>query len=1263
MGGDYERFTFDPFKNYAGVFEQQGRVKLSADWNEQVQLIDRRWRAETIDILGRCIVPDSTPDAFRITPTGSGTFMIGIGRMYVDGLLAECHGLEPLIYDDSLSEQRGTTEIPYTDQPYFPAPVPPELPGTEGTTDLVYLHVWQREVTAIEDPEIQEKALDGPDTATRIQTAWQVGVLPDVGDLSCADPLAAWDALTAPSAGRLTTAAIAPPASDDPCILSPSGGYRGLENRFYRVEIHQAGALGTARFKWSRDNGSIVAAVEAISAGQDQLTISSLGRDQVLRFQVDDWIEVWDDPLEFSRAAGLADTAGHLARITNIDEANRILTIQPAIPASFNFDATEPDRHTRVRKWDQQSADGLLDVTAGTIDLEDGVQISFSTDPANGEFKVGDSWNFYARTVDGSVELLQAAPPHSILHHYCRLALITWGDTVETTAVSDCRIHPSPCCEGFCTVTVGDGIDSEGDFTDIQEAIDSLDSRGGVVCIGRGVFPVSRSIRLGPSNRRITIRGTGLATCILFTPEENTSESFMLLRSTEHIRIESLFVVSLSARNLINANSCHFCTVQDCALVNLNVQTEQEVVSGRGIELLGNCVGWKIERNAILAAKGIVSTASGETEKVSDLQIWNNRFLIVQGAVLIQNVEQLSIRHNRLEGLEQVVLQDLQAFEPLSREIINAFQLQVSQAFRRTVEFDVNRFQAIGILIVSGNRIEISHNLISAQVGILIFLGINAQLIDNQLLALIGFLLVFGILIHLADSLVLALWIGLLQVGIVVDLLCENNLWFGFFGIALQSLAETVESLAPLLGNALVNGGFSNKGAQTVDATLTQGQAAVGGLNAFGLATTVKVHHNLFFNFFRGIYKSDAVVSADFSFIDNTFTLCGVAAIELGQLSEVIFQEQGRSLIPRHLIQGNGFTVTGRGIVSASVYTFIQDNSITCPQVAIKLDCANSTIRNNLLRGTARETAANVGLIMVSLQAQGLRIVGNHLQGGPGHGILIDARRLSNLVIEDNVIEFMRQNGISTINDSSSVNDLRISRNTIQQCLVGAANAIPWMSGAIVISGGRNVQITENDIHNNVPNPNAGKQFYAIYGQDLSGIYLMHNVLSENVPNPASSLSEVGGIRLNFVRDEIKVIGNTIRNNGGQALVINAEPSPQQRAIVQGNHFISELDNRFLILVLVDRLEHLQFENNQVAHSPVQLGQVSLPASTLLRGALLIVHGNTVRSINNQSGLGIVATAGSSSRGILSSNLTTGLPQIYNYPFGTLAQTHNLQLP
>src|SRR5690348_18156160 len=97
MGGDYSRVTFKPLRDYNGVLKQQGRVGLDADHNELVEIVDRRWRAESIDIMGRDVVPvlnSENTTAFQIEVASSppNSFTIGRGRMYVDGLLVECHG-------------------------------------------------------------------------------------------------------------------------------------------------------------------------------------------------------------------------------------------------------------------------------------------------------------------------------------------------------------------------------------------------------------------------------------------------------------------------------------------------------------------------------------------------------------------------------------------------------------------------------------------------------------------------------------------------------------------------------------------------------------------------------------------------------------------------------------------------------------------------------------------------------------------------------------------------------------------------------------------------------------------------------------------------------------------------------------------------------------------------------------------------------------------------------------------------------------------
>ncbi len=254
MSGDYSRYRFVPRNAYAGVKMQQGRVQLDADWNEWTDAIERRSRAETVDtfgvfqvpgIGGVAVVSPQTPDAFLIEVSGGG-ITIGQGRMYVDGLLAENFGDKegPQEFDPVLAELRGHDHIDYDQQPYHRVPV--TLP--DGGPHLVYLEVWQREVTHLQQPDLVEKAI-GVDTTTRIQTVWQVRLLENIdASISCTSPDAdlgtVWDAIITPSAGRLSSRAVGVPPDEDPCELPPGGGYRGLENQLYRIEIHDGGTAG-----------------------------------------------------------------------------------------------------------------------------------------------------------------------------------------------------------------------------------------------------------------------------------------------------------------------------------------------------------------------------------------------------------------------------------------------------------------------------------------------------------------------------------------------------------------------------------------------------------------------------------------------------------------------------------------------------------------------------------------------------------------------------------------------------------------------------------------------------------------------------------------------------------------------------------------------------------------------------------------------------------------------------------------------------------
>jgi hypothetical protein len=254
-------------------------------------------------------------------------------------------------------------------------------------------------VTTTEDPDLADPALGGADTTTRLQTVWQVR-LREVPSSNARRPLDE-DRKFRPSASRLSTA---------------PGGYVGLENHLYRVEIHEGGKTGAATFKWSNDNASTVARVTRLI---DLLHngVQAIGFKAAPRFSSGDLIEITDDAREF---AGLP---GELRRIRTIDAAASMFTLDaPLSPGLFLADQNGiPDatRHMRVRRWhDTQAIQG----PGSPIDLENGIAVCFDAD---GCFRTADYWLIPARAAKQSFEPLDRAPPRGIHHHFAKLALLT----------------------------------------------------------------------------------------------------------------------------------------------------------------------------------------------------------------------------------------------------------------------------------------------------------------------------------------------------------------------------------------------------------------------------------------------------------------------------------------------------------------------------------------------------------------------------------------------------------------------------------------------------------------------------------------------------------------------------------------------------------------------------------------------------------------------------------------------------------------------
>jgi uncharacterized protein DUF6519 len=416
MKGDFSRLTFDSKKHYRRVLMQQGRVQVDADWNEQEAINQYRAEIEARDVIGRCGAP--LHDAGFQIAVKNGGLVIGRGRFYADGILCEND-------DDDLA---------YAKQPDLPDAPKPDDVLTKLPVGIVYLDVWERHLTALDDFRIREVALGGPDTATRSRVVWQVKILPikpvRSGPPTCADEFGEWRTLTEPRNATLNARTQSPEA-DSPCLIPPTAGYQRLENQLYRVEVHKSGALGEATFKWSRDNGSILTSIEKIN-GQE-ITVSDVGPDNVLGFANGQWVEVVDDRIE------LLGQPGPFIQIDKVDVATRAVTLNTA-PAGI-----DQTRHPKLRRWDRVG-EMKVEVPAtndGWIALEGGIQVHF----AAGDYRTGDYWLIPARTATGEIEWPPfqipnatplAQPPAGIEHHYCRLALIQLTRNA-LQVVEDCR--------------------------------------------------------------------------------------------------------------------------------------------------------------------------------------------------------------------------------------------------------------------------------------------------------------------------------------------------------------------------------------------------------------------------------------------------------------------------------------------------------------------------------------------------------------------------------------------------------------------------------------------------------------------------------------------------------------------------------------------------------------------------------------------------------------------------------------------------------
>ncbi|PYS67640.1 MAG: hypothetical protein DMF69_22440 [Acidobacteria bacterium] len=580
---DISRDATDPRKHYDRVQMQQGRVLTDDDFNEAERLDAEDSRRVRVDVIGPAGSPD---DGFKLKTVGAN-LVLSAGTYYTGGLRLELQADEPFnLQNDWL--QQGSRPGETLTQP------------AGAQFDFVWLDVWQQPVSAVEDKELFEVALGGADTSARVRTMRRAHVLPNVGDVDCAD---AWTQLLASLAGegtlnsdfelvpdaRLTVEPDGTAGTDDLCSPPVNGGYLGAENQAIRVQIS-----GNNQFTWGFDNGAPLYRVKLVADNTGALRkihMLTVPKDQAhypLEGQV---IELLPWSALLSNGQKNAELSGFMAKVDggyNPDTQDLHITAAPgndtgappmpfgqrwtarADAAAINNEDPPDDGYFYMRVWnrggDTQSPAAINFVPGTPVSLaKTGLQVTFS----GANLRRNDFWIIAARPETPNTvvpwELSTGRAPHGVRRWIAPLGMIHWpGGDNELEVTDDCRptFLPLTKIKGCCSYTVGDGTHSFGNFLKIQNAVN-----------------VNRRVA-------ITIHGCGKRTRVqsIFNPNGADEPAFLITNSTE-ITLEDMAIES-GPRSAVQIGNSRHVTVQRCLIQMRDRPTIWQAIFSRGDDVL-----------------------------------------------------------------------------------------------------------------------------------------------------------------------------------------------------------------------------------------------------------------------------------------------------------------------------------------------------------------------------------------------------------------------------------------------------------------------------------------------------------------------------------------------------------------------------------------------------------------------------------------------------------------------------------------------------
>ncbi len=577
MASDISRTDDGGRQHYKGVVMQQGRVILDRDFNALQETVEARTDADALDFVGPFGTPDNGFAIDMITPGSpplwvpppplsppgahNRDFAISPGTMYLGGQRAV---FSPADYGKS------GISYSYFDQPDW---IQPDQPKPDAVQEFVYLHLLEQEVSAVEDPDLRDVALGGPDTTQRKRLLKRVKRLKvDSGDCATAFGQAqnlwqqknfAFDPKTMrllPQAS-LKVSFSTQTSQADPCDPVSQGGYLQPDNQLIRVQIKDSG--GTPKLLWAYDNASFLyrgsisdsttlllqqSPVDAFHIPRAGQVVEVIRSALIIDSEQDE-----TDPLKPRNIVRcVAEASGVVRTLTaNYQPDDRSIKLDTALPQEYVTD-TNP---LFVRIW--QSQTDLSTTGSSTVELTDasnnsttGIVVTINMSLAGGQLQapIGAYWLFAVRpstpqAVYPERFLTDAQPPDGPRQWVCPLAVINWAGQSATSppgspivfgpTINDCRETFDNLVEltkrklGGCCVITMHPEDLQADAAALQKIIDKFANRaqGVAICLTPGTYSLAQPLRLDSRHNGITIEACQGGATVQVVP--NTEVEFL----------------------------------------------------------------------------------------------------------------------------------------------------------------------------------------------------------------------------------------------------------------------------------------------------------------------------------------------------------------------------------------------------------------------------------------------------------------------------------------------------------------------------------------------------------------------------------------------------------------------------------------------------------------------------------------------------------------------------------------------------------------